>query len=341
MKHSIIATALALAASASAAASPMVSTNIEKREASPQTVSGFFSRSCTKEKMTIRKEWRHLNQKEQDTFLDAVQCLMDKPAKSGLIATTSRFSDLQALHRGMTNTAYADIIHHVGQFLPWHRYYMHIYETLLRDECGYTGSIPWWDEQKDADSGNMWQSSMWGPNAFGGNGTGSDNCVTDGRFANYTLHIGPGDEDTDYCLQRAWDTENAIVNANSTALDLCNSYNTYAPWWECISNIPHKGVHTYIGGVMADIKSSPGDPIFFMHHMYIDRVWWLWQKEDPINRLYDISGPTLNHTANVEPAGGWPNATLHYELSSFNIKPNVTIGEIMNTQGGYLCYGYD
>jgi hypothetical protein len=29
-----------------------------------------------------------------------------------------------------------------GQFLPWHRYYMHIYETLLRDECGYTGFIP-------------------------------------------------------------------------------------------------------------------------------------------------------------------------------------------------------
>jgi hypothetical protein len=38
---------------------------------------------------------------------------MEKPAQSGLTATTSRYSDLQALHRGMTNTAYADIIHHV------------------------------------------------------------------------------------------------------------------------------------------------------------------------------------------------------------------------------------
>jgi tyrosinase len=32
--------------------------------------------------------------------------------------------------------------------------------------------------------------------------------------------------------------------------------------------------------------------------------------------LFDISGPTLNETANTEPAGGWQNATLHYELSS-------------------------
>lgn len=78
----------------------------------------------------------------------------------------------------------------------------------------------------------------------------AENCVTDGRFANYTLHIGPGDEDTDYCLHRAWDKEYAVSNANSTALDMCNSYNTNSPWWDCISNIPHKGVHTYIGGVV-------------------------------------------------------------------------------------------
>ncbi|RAK81955.1 tyrosinase family protein [Aspergillus fijiensis CBS 313.89] len=339
MKYSLLTTALALAASATTAAA--VPASAQKRESTTDYIPSYFTDGCTKEKMTIRKEWRHLTTQEQSHFLDALQCLMDKPAQSGLSATTSRFSDLQALHRGMTNTAYADIIHHVGQFLPWHRYYMHIYETLLRDECGYTGSIPYWNEQLDADSGNMFQSTMWGADAFGGNGTGSGSCVTDGRFANMTLHIGPGDEDTDYCLRRAWDNEAAIANANSTALNACNAYTTYSPWWDCVSNIPHKGVHTNIGGVMADIKSSPGDPVFFMHHAYIDKVWWAWQKADPINRMYDISGPTLNHTANVEPAGGWQNATLHYALSSFEIKPNVTIGTVMNTQGGYLCYGYD
>ncbi|PWY66784.1 hypothetical protein BO70DRAFT_419105 [Aspergillus heteromorphus CBS 117.55] len=341
MKFSLYTGALALAAGATAAALPEASASQASQDVASDYIPGFFSRTCTQAKMTVRKEWRNLTKTQQDHFLDSVQCLMDRPAQSGLTATTSRFSDLQALHRGMTNTASADIIHHVGQFLPWHRYYMHIYETLLREECDYTGPIPWWNEQQDADSGHMWQSSMWGADAFGGNGTGADLCVRDGRFANLTLHIGPGDEDTDYCLRRAWDTEQAVANANSTALDACNAYTTFSPWWNCISNIPHKGVHTYIGGVMADIKSSPGDPVFFMHHMYIDRVWWLWQRQDPINRLYDISGPTLNQTANVEPAGGWQNATLHYELSSFDIMANTTIGEVMNTQGGYLCYGYD
>ncbi|CBF83990.1 hypothetical protein AN2799.2 [Aspergillus nidulans FGSC A4] len=280
---------MALSATASATARSS-SAGLEERASASYAIDGFFSEGCTEDRMTVRKEWRHLTGPQHQAFLDALQCLMEKPAQSGLTATTSRFSDLQALHRGMTNTAYADIIHHVN-------------------------------EQLDADSGNMWQSPMWGADAFGGNGTGSDISVTDGRFANMTLHIGPGDEDTEYCLRRAWDNENAIANANSTMLYMCNSYNTY------------------LLAMMADIKSSPGDSVFFMHHMYVDRIWWLWQKQDPINRLYDISGPTLNHTANIEPAGGWQNATLHYELSSFGIMPNVTIAEVMSTQGGYLCYG--
>ena len=286
MKYSIFSAALTLAVSVSAAAFPKVSSNIDKRETASQIIPEYFTGSCSKERMTIRKEWRHLTANQQNKFLDAVQCLMDKPAKSGLTATTSRFSDLQALHRGMTNAAHADIIHHVVSrpllvltIVSNHyveranssrgtattctstRPYSEMSATILDPYRTFTmfafAYFPytklryrWWDEQKDADSGNMWQSSMWGPDAFGGNGTGPDLCVTDGRFANYTLHIGPGDEDTDYCLRRAWDNENAIANANSTALNNCNAYNTFSPWWDCISNIPHKGVHTYIGGVV-------------------------------------------------------------------------------------------
>jgi hypothetical protein len=123
----------------------------------------------------------------------------------------------------------------------------------------------------------MWQSPMWGADAFGGNGTGSDLCVTDGRFANMTLRIGPGDEDTEYCLRRAWDNENAIANANSTMLDMCNSYNTYSPLWDCISNIPHKGVHTLVAQTPVPISlvtESPheANPVSFRRRL--QRVLW-------------------------------------------------------------------
>lgn len=92
---------------------------------------------------------------------------------------------------------------------------------------------------------------------------------------------------------------------------------------------------------MADIDSSPGEPAFFLHHNYIDRLWWKWQEADSANRLYAIGGPTVNITLNVEPATGWTNATLDYVLSSYGLLPNTTIETVMNIQGGYLCYRYD
>jgi tyrosinase len=36
-------------------------------------------------------------------------------------------------------------IHGTGNFLSWHRYFVHGYEKALREECGYKGSQPYWN----------------------------------------------------------------------------------------------------------------------------------------------------------------------------------------------------
>lgn len=38
----------------------------------------------------------------------------------------------------------------------------------------------------------------------------------------------------------------------------------------------HNRVHLYIGGNMAPM-TSPNDPVFFLHHCFIDKVWADWQ----------------------------------------------------------------
>lgn len=53
----------------------------------------------------------------------------------------------------------------------------------------------------------------------------------------------------------------------------------------------HNRVHTWAGGVMADAGSttfgtmtmptSPSDPLFFLHHANIDRLWEKWQRAHP------------------------------------------------------------
>lgn len=48
-----------------------------------------------------------------------------------------------------------------------------------------------------------------------------------------------------------------------------------------------------MGGLMLDPIASPGDPIFYLHHTWLDKLFWDWQKLDLPARLSDIGGAEL------------------------------------------------
>ena len=77
--------------------------------------------------------------------------------------------------------------------------------------------------------------------------------------------------------------------------------------------------------------------LFHLHHGSLDRNWWKWQNEDPSVRTYELGG----YTTQTEPSTGWVNTTLNYTLHTYGILPNVTVGTVMDTKGGYLCYEYN
>jgi tyrosinase len=43
----------------------------------------------------------------------------------------------------------------------------------------------------------------------------------------------------------------------------------------------HAEVHNWVGGEMANIEKSPNDPLFFLHHAFIDRTWHNWAMAHP------------------------------------------------------------
>ncbi|CZR52293.1 related to monophenol monooxygenase (tyrosinase) [Phialocephala subalpina] len=320
-------------------ASPITSQQSIKRDGVALNITSetFFNGTCTPESVAVKKEWRNLTDVEKKAYIDAELCLMAAPSVTDLPGVESRYDDLQALHQYFTNTSEGDIIHNVGQFLPFHRYFMNVHAEVLKSECNYTGVLPWWDEGLDAASGNFFQSNMWDDvTGFGGNGTEADHCVRSGPFANRTMHIGPDEETTNYCFTRIWN--NAVIEqAGAASVAECYANNDYESFWPCAWGGPHSAGHGGTGGVMIDVAASPGDPMFFMHHTYLDRIWWQWQQINATSRLYGMGG----NTTTSEPATGWVTTTLDYVLSSYGIIPNVTIDEVMNIQGGYLCYEYE
>lgn len=144
---------------------------------------------------------RHkLSNAEKKSYLDAVVCLMNKPTRTNLPHAHSLFDDYIKQHQALARVVHAD-----GWFLPFHRAMLASYESNLRSECGYTGAQPYWDEPRDA--GNFAASPIFDPiHGFGGNGSGPEACITTGRFANYTLHTGPGYQNgVPHCIWRRFD----------------------------------------------------------------------------------------------------------------------------------------
>ncbi|KAJ9416735.1 hypothetical protein QL093DRAFT_2020223, partial [Fusarium oxysporum] len=146
---------------------------------------------------------------------------------------------------------------------------------------------------------------------FGGNGTDPDGCVINGPFANTTLHIGPGPTLKDHCLSRSVSEKNSTLG-NETYVQQCHNKSSYRDFWEATGFTTHGAGHSGIGGAMEGIDASPGD---FG------------------NRLYQLGGPSTQ--------GGYEELTLDYVMTTYGIRPNVTVRNVMDIQGGYLCYRYD
>ncbi|KAH9905243.1 hypothetical protein F4778DRAFT_729142 [Xylariomycetidae sp. FL2044] len=324
----------------------------------PSTVIGT---SCTAPKQRIA--WQDMPDDGKASYIAAQQCVMESPAKLDKVpGAKTRWDELVGLHQILSLQ-----IHSTGNFLPFHRYFLHAHEFLM-NECGYDGGLPYWDEPRDA--GKFAVSSVFDPLlGFGGTGTGAQACVPDGPFKNMTVNIGPGFTSTARCVNRR------ITNALST---MCGetqvakalNYTTYADAWPAIYSGPHLMGHMALSMMNGDSITSPGDPLFMLHHGFVDKMWWDWQAQDPAKRLSDISGPNDQDPAvgflefpggqEVESRmwgkpteamtavtpdpragdGGGTEMTLGHVLPSLGIILDATVADVMDIKGGYLCYVY-
>lgn len=60
---------------------------------------------------------------------------------------------------------------------------------------------------------------------------------------------------------------------------------------------------------MLDLVASPGDPLFYLHHAYLDKLWWEWQSLDVSTRLTEISGNNVPQSFPIPPPFLDPNGT--------------------------------
>ena len=238
-----------------------------------------------------------------------------------------------------------NVAHRGPAFLPWHRYFCRELELLLQTKKPNL-TLPYWDWSADAaDSSGapLWNTNPAQRIYVGGDGTGVGGTVTTGPFAGWTALVEgaggmfvprPGGilrelgDDTfgapDFPTQaQVDDVVNNMTNYDSSPwrTSSTNSFRNRLEGW--VSTLPgesgvhlHNRVHVWVGGDMGP-GTSPNDPVFFLHHCNVDRLWALWQHAHPASSYLPASGGPAGHNLDdlmqhLTTAGATPAASLDY-----------------------------
>ncbi|KAI0905837.1 hypothetical protein F4823DRAFT_114010 [Ustulina deusta] len=305
-------------------------TSSESKKSPDSYAAAPGSGTCNPSNPHVRFEWDSYSWADRTAFVKAIKCLQKKPSGgSQYQGAQNRYEDLVSVHRDMTSN-----IHQTAAFLVWHRYFVWVFEQMLREECGFDRAMPWWDETKHAGAfanSDVFSDAWFGrlpPKPSDGQGT----CIESGEFSGTTLHVGPGPGNIDHCLSRAVD-ESQTAQCNKDFTNSCLAMSSYDEFRDCFELGPHGYGHNGIGAVMAEVSASVGDPIFFMHHLFVDHVFRIWQNAMPSRRTA-ISGC-------ADKADPCTPITLDTKLSTSGLRPDVTVGEVLNTLSGTFCYRYD
>ncbi|KAL2067816.1 hypothetical protein VTL71DRAFT_15912 [Oculimacula yallundae] len=289
------------------------------------------AKSCLRP--AVRREWRTLSIKERKNYLDAIQCLWKHPSRLGL--NHSLYEDFPWFHSRAGNFS-----HNTPAFMAWHRYFLDVYERTLKETCGYQGYLTYWDWSLDWQ--NMTSSPIWDPETgFGGNGNktahrsvGHGHCVTDGPLAGRRFKYF-GNENIKHCLSRGFISDRHMMEVFGSKVRLESvervlKQPTYEKFNKELEDGPHNALPRTIRGDFMRV-TVPNDPIFFIHHVQLDRLWWQWQQRAPKERTLQYA------TSEEEPRGH----ILLREVFPFEpLARDRQVWEVMDTESDVLCYRY-
>lgn len=165
---------------------PQLSTAVSQHTPNNDAPAAVQDTSEATKSCPIRREWRTLTPNDQQSYISAVLCLLHTTSTLFPSNTAkTAYSDFPWIH---SRVGY--FTHSSAPFLPWHRYFLHVYETTLREKCGYEGSLVYWDWTLDSDA--VEKSPVFdAETGFGGDGevggeitvSNTGRCVVDGPFA--------------------------------------------------------------------------------------------------------------------------------------------------------------
>ena len=147
-------------------------------------------------------------------------------------------------------------------FLPWHRYYVYYFEDIIRNVLQNAEfTLPYWDYLGPAPASASIPKEFRDPKSplYRANRNAG---VNDGD----AVDVGKGRSK----LSSAAFKETRYINNPNGGIGFCPQ----------LDNNPHGAIHVDVGDDtnMGQVPTAAGDPVFWLHHCNIDRLWESWNR---------------------------------------------------------------
>jgi len=166
--------------------------------------------------------------------------------------------------------------HGAASFLSWHRYFIHLYEKTLKEDCGYRGHLAYWDWSLDWE--NLSKSPVWdNDTGFGGDGdpkgtetVGFGRCVADGPFKDLRP-LFYNNDDNPHCLSRGfWDGQKEGFLSGSgispQAIEQIMALPDYESFFLALEHGPHNVIPNSVRGDFFEVHCPLRSSIFPPSH---------------------------------------------------------------------------
>ncbi|KAE9548039.1 hypothetical protein FO519_008752, partial [Halicephalobus sp. NKZ332] len=254
----------------------------------------------------IRKEYRMMTDVERNRFHTALRKLKDSGEYDNIGIIHSEFAESGGAHSG-------------PGFLPWHREFIKRMEIAIR-YIDPTLGLPYWDSTLDSSLANPEDSILFSEELMGT--TDDSGKVVTGFFADWKTFNGSLDIKRDVGANGSLFT-GAEINFVMRQTQITQVLAATAPQKGCpvradwnVLEYTHGNIHLFVGGDMVDQLTSANDPIFYIHHCFVDFIWELWRqwrqtRSDRENvfppDLQNCSSSTHFRSALMRPFDPWKN----------------------------------
>jgi tyrosinase len=258
----------------------------------------------------IRKDHREMTPAEKTAYVNALIVLRDN-------GTLTMIGDHHASH--FTSPIHSTTTTNGEFFLPWHRIFAIEMENYIRGTSAAASSlcVPYWDWRLENTAANV----TWDDAGF--------LQLSAINSASYTITRSLGTTNT---LATSSDVTNMLaiptllsapaIGLKSATVNLL----TYRmEFW-------HDKGHNFIGGTMGG-SASPRDPIFFLHHNFVDKLWQEWYDSDNgvAKTDYLFTTPSSSYWM-------WPGITANEVKDSRFVKFQATTSSPVTQEEVWYAY---